>query len=134
MDIKNVEEMHGAYPELVEQIKASAMAEGAKAERERIQGIEAIENAIGNAELVKNAKYGENPLTAEQLALEAMKAQAAIGATVLKDLEEDTEESGTEEVEPTPANPEIEEGEDEDAKAKNILISAIPTNMKKEEK
>ncbi len=134
MDIKNVEEMRTAFPELVSQIEASAKAEGARAERNRIQGIEAIQNAIGNAELVKNAKYGENPLTAEQLSYEAMKAQAAIGATVVKNLEEDTEESGTEEVEPTPANPETEEGEDEDAQAKNILISAIHPTMKKEDK
>lgn len=133
MDIKNVAEMREAFPELVAQVEASAREEGAKAERNRIEGIEAIQSAIGNAELVKNAKYGETPLTAEKLALEAMKAQAAIGATVVNDIAADADASGTADVDPTPAETEPT-GIDEDAEAKNILISAIPTNMKKEEK
>ena len=131
MDIKNVEQMREAFPELVKQIEDSARAEGAKAERNRIEGIEAIQSAIGNAELVKNAKYGETPLTAEQVAFEAMKAQAAVGATVLNNIETDANASGATGVEPTPAEP-IDTPIDEDAEAKNLLLSAIPTEMKKE--
>lgn len=131
MDIKNVTEMREAFPELVAEVEASARAAGAKAERDRIQGIEAIQSAIGDAELVKNAKFGETPLTAEQVAFEAMKAQAAIGATVVADLAADAAASGAGDVDPTPAEPENVDV-DEDVEAKNLLLSAIPTEIKKE--
>lgn len=111
-EIKNMEDLRAAHSDLVDQIenaaKASARNEGIEAERARIQGIEAIEAAIGDKALVQQAKYGENPMTAEQLALKAMQAQAAIGATVLNNLETDANGSGAAGVTATAAggNPE----------------------------
>lgn len=111
MEIKSMEDLRAAYPDLVGQVenaaKSSAKSEGVNDERARIQGIEAIEAAIGDKELVKEAKFGANPMTAEQLALKAMQAQAAIGATVVQKLEIDAQNSGAAGVSatPAPANP-----------------------------
>ena len=110
-EIKTMEDLRAEYPDLVGQVenaaKSSAKSEGVNDERARIQGIEAIEAAIGDKELVKEAKFGANPMTAEQLALKAMQAQAAIGATVVQKLETDTLNSGAGGVSatPAPANP-----------------------------
>ena len=114
-DIKTVDELKATFPELVAQVENSAKASGntagIEAERARIQGIEAIEAAIGDKELVNSAKYGDTPLTAEQLAFKAMQAQAAIGATVLANLEKDAQASGVEGVAAAP-NSGAEGGDD----------------------
>ena len=106
MDFKTVEELKNAFPELVADIenaaRAGAQNDGAANERARIQAIEAIENTIADKDLIKNAKYGEKPLTAEQLALQALQAQAQIGANMLNNLEEDAAGSGAEDIAPTP--------------------------------
>lgn len=106
MEIKNLEELKAAYPELVDQAVKMAhdegRAEGVKAERERIQGIEDIQNAIADKELVKNAKYGDVAMSAEQLAFKAMQEQAKIGATMLEKMQSDAENSGAEGVGASP--------------------------------
>ena len=93
MEIKTLEELKTAFPELTTQIenaaKEAGRVEGAKAERERLQAIEDIENAIADKEIVKNAKYGEKPLTAEQLALVAMQQEAQVKAAVLEGIQSD---------------------------------------------
>lgn len=128
MEIKNIDELRVAYPELCAQIenavKASANAAGAQAERARIQGIEAIQNAIGNPELVNEAKFGEAAMTAEQLAFKAMQAQAAIGATVLNNLDTDANSSGATTVTATPnaGNETTVTAEAEEAAAVNMIV------------
>lgn len=106
MELKNIEGLRAAFPDLVAQAEAAARAEGRTAgiaeERSRIEGIEAIENAIADKALITGAKYGENPLTAEQLAFKAMQAQAAIGASVLQSMTQDSRESGAEGVSAVP--------------------------------
>ena len=69
---KNVEELRQAHPDLVKQIEDAAKSEAVAAERARLQAIEEIAPSVGDAELVKNAKYGDKPCTAEALALQAM--------------------------------------------------------------
>lgn len=133
--ITTMEALRDAYPDLVSQVenaaKASEKADGIKAERARIQGIEAIEAAIGDKEMVREAKYGETPLTAEQLAFKAMQAQAAIGATVVKNLEDDAAKSGAAGVAADPAgnDPKGKE-EDEEAQAVNLIAGFRPKNKK----
>lgn len=133
--ITTMEALRDAYPDLVSQVenaaKASEKADGIKAERARIQGIEAIEAAIGDKEMVREAKYGETPLTAEQLAFKAMQAQAAIGATVIKNLEDDAAKSGAAGVAADPAgnDPKAKE-EDEEAQAVNLIAGFRPKNKK----
>ena len=99
--IKTVEELRAAYPELTAQIENAAQEKGATAERARLEAIDAIRNGIGNADMVKNAMFGENRITAEQLALQAIQANAAQGAAVLANLGADTAPANK--VEPSPA-------------------------------
>ena len=120
MEIKNLDELRAAYPDLLAQAETAAREEGRTAgvteERARIQGIEAIQGAIADQAMITGAKYGEKPLTAEQLAFQAMQAQAAIGAKVLKNMTEDGTESGAEDVPAAPnAGPEVQEGGPVDA-------------------
>jgi hypothetical protein len=92
--------------------------EGANQERTRIQGIEAIQNAIADQALIKNAKFGEKPLTAEQLAFQAMQAQAAIGNTMLANMAADNAASGAAQVATAPnAGPEVKDNVAVDPKA-----------------
>lgn len=132
MEIKNLDELRAAYPELVAQAETAAQAKGCTEERARIQGIEDIEAAIGDAEMVKNAKYGDKPMNAEQLAFAAMKAQAAIGATMLGKLTADAQNSGAAGVTPAP-NPGTEpKAQTDDEKAEALLVGRIQN--KKEDK
>lgn len=91
---KTVEELRAAYPDLTAQIENAARdearAQGAADERARLQAIESIRNGIGNEELVRNAMFGEKPMTAEQLALQAIQENAAKGAAVLNGMAADT--------------------------------------------
>ena len=127
MEIKNVQELRAAYPELVNQIEAAAreagQLDGVNTERTRIQGIEAIENAIADKDLIHNAKYKE-PLTAEQLAFKAM----AIGATMLSKMEADAGASGASAVEATP-NQGPEGKEEPDAMAEIMKTVNIVKQM-----
>lgn len=123
-EIKNLEELRSAYPELLASAEAEANAKGCNAERERIRGIEAIEAAIGDKALVKSAKYGDAPMTAEQLAFEAMKAQASIGANMLTKMEADTKASGADDVDAAPAKAD-EEPKDDEAEATNLLLATV---------
>ena len=125
MEFKTVEELRTACPDLVAQIENAAQSQACAAERERIQGIEAIAVAIGDTELVNAAKYGEQTMTAEQLAFAAMKKQAAIGASVVEKLEKDVQNSGAADVEATPAKGDEEPKMTEDEQAEALLIGAI---------
>ena len=118
MPITNVDELRAAHPELVAQIENAARTEGVNSERTRIQGIEAIQNAIADQTLITDAKFGANPLTAEQLAFKAMQAQAAIGNTMLANMATDNQASGVANVATAPnAGPEVTDGNPVDAKA-----------------
>lgn len=132
MDFKTPEELRNACPELVAQIEAAAEARGVTAERNRIHGIEDIQNAIGDTQMVFNAKYGEKPMTAEQLAFAAMKAQAAVGTTVLAALGADTAASGAQNVPPVTApadQPKDENSPEAMAQAAKADVAAF-LNMK----
>lgn len=134
MEIKNIEELRNAFPEFVAQVETAARADGARAERERIQGIEDIQAAIGNPDLVKAAKFGDNPMTAKDVAFEAMKAQASLGVNMVNALNADANNSGAADVEPAPAPGEEPKAMTDEEKAEALLIGAIPANMKKEGK
>ena len=120
MEFQTPEELRNACPDLVAQIEAAARAEGAAAERNRIQGIEEVENGISDAELVRNAKFGEKPMNSDQLIVAAFKANAINGTQAMAALQTDTANSGVAAVtataapvgEPKPAD-EVKAGADE---------------------
>lgn len=125
VEIRNLEELRTVYPDFVKQAEDAAFAKGGEAERARMKGIEDIQAAIGNAELVKNAKYGDQRMTAEQLAFAAMQAQAAIGATMLTNMSADAAESNASQVIPVPVPGTEPLSQTEDEKAINLLTTRI---------
>lgn len=132
MEIKTLEELKAAFPDFTTQIenaaKEAGRAEGAQAERERLQAIEGIENAIADKEIVKNAKYGEKPLTAEQLALVAMQQEAQVKAAVLDGIQTDGKE--TEGVKATPNKGNEAGGKNEDeTELVNSAVEIFKTMM-----
>lgn len=134
MEFTNLEELRNAAPELLAQAEEAARAEGVNAERARIQAIEEIEAAIGDAELVNDAKYGEKPMNAEQLAFAAMKKHAAAGTNMLAAMAGDMGTSNAAAVTPAPAPAAEPKAQTEDEQAEALLLGAIPANMKKEDK
>ena len=137
MDVK---ELKAAYPDLVNEIMEEAKAtaqtenveavknavdEAVKAERERMKQIDSIAQTVG-AELVNEAKYGENPMSASELALKALQNQQAMGTEYLQNRREEQEASNVNDVIATPVS-----GSEEDTREKDIkdgaalLVSAI---------
>ena len=131
MEIKNASDLRTAYPDFVAEIESAAQANATAAERQRIQGIEEISNAVGDAALVKNAKYGDNPMNAQELAFAAMKAQAAIGTQVVANLDTDAKASGAADVAAAPAKQDEPKNQTDDEKAEALLFGAIK-NMKED--
>ncbi len=125
-------ELRVKYPELVAEIKQGAQQQkdgsaeeqqttvndAVKAERKRISEIEEIANAIGDKELIHKAKF-EEPMTAAQLALEAMKQQAKAGEQFMQNSEDDVKASGAKDVTPLP-----EKGIFEEMSASDIASGA----------
>lgn len=117
MEIKNAEQLRAAYPEFaasLENAAAERAQEGLQeqirnavaAERERIRGIDEIAASVNDAALIDEAKY-DKPMTAEQLAFQAMKKQAQLGNAMLGGMKADAEASNTSQVAGQPAeNPE----------------------------
>ena len=119
-----LEELRQQHPELVDQIEAAAKGtatnEAITAERNRIKDIESIEAAVGDQQLVAEAKYGENPCTAAELSLKAMQKQAKLGTQHLDNSAKDFKESGAEGVGAAPNS-----GNQEDETDEAQQVSAI---------
>lgn len=96
-----LEELTAQEPELVGQIEQSARSaqnqanqEGMEAERKRIKEIDSIAASIPDQELVRDAKYGEHPCTAQELCFRVMQKSAESGLKFLNDYKEDGAASG----------------------------------------
>lgn len=102
-------EMMEKYPDLYNEIvnevqngQQTAIDNAVKAERERIKNIDEIAGQVGDTKLVEEAKFGENPISASELALEALRKQSKMGDDFLQNLKNDAEGSGVEGVKPSP--------------------------------
>ena len=126
MDIK---ELKAAYPDLIDQITEEARAtaqtenaeavknavdEAVKAERERMKEIDSIAQTVG-AELVNEAKYGDTPMNAKDLAFKAMQDQQAKGTEYLKNRSQEIESSNVNNVTADPVC-----GSEKDTQVKDI--------------
>lgn len=97
MKIENVADLTSQFPELVNQIKADAVAEartaaineGVEQERNRIKAIDEMAGKVSD-ELLNKAKY-ETFDTAEKVAVEAIKTGAFNNAAVLNGMAKETE-------------------------------------------
>lgn len=123
MDITTIDALRAEFPELTAQLESAALEAGAAAERERIRGIDEIRNAVRDDRLIRDAMYGDTPMTAEQLALRAMREQAAIGEITLNQLNADACASGADNVGavPTGADPIEDKKIDEKAAVDNVV-------------
>ena len=124
-----LEELRNQHPDLVKQIEdavketvdATTAAQNAtQEERQRIKDIESIEASIADKQIVEDAKYGENPMSAKDLAFAAMQKQASLGNTFLKNMQDDNETSGVDGVQADP--------EKDDKKAKDEADMAAVLN------
>ena len=85
-----IEEMREQHPDVVAQIENDARNavqnqtnDAVAAERQRIADIDAIAASIPDQRLVNEAKYGENPCTAQELCFRVMRQSAASGQNFL---------------------------------------------------
>lgn len=121
---------HGDIIAQIEREAADAARTNAIAEeRARLQAIDEIEASIGDAQLIADAKYGEKPMTAEQLALAAMKKQAALGTKHLNDVKKDNKDSGAAGVGAAPNGGE-EGSETDDAAQVDAIVNLYKSTKK----
>jgi ATP-dependent Clp protease, protease subunit len=86
--VKDLAELQAKHPEIYQ----AAIKAGADQERTRIKSIDEIANTIA-ADLVAKAKY-ETPITAEALAFQALKADAAKGTQHIQDRQQELQGNG----------------------------------------
>lgn len=106
----SIDELREKYPEQVAQVEAEALAaadhtEAVQAERNRLAEIDEVASLFPS-DLVQEAKYGEHPCTAAELALKAAQKAAKAGSKFLADVKEDAAESGTDKIGAAPAGTE----------------------------
>ena len=126
-----LEELMKEHPELVAQIENSAreavqaqMAADVAAERARIADIDAIAASIPDQQMVHDAKYGENPCTAQELCFRVMKQSAASGQQVLANYQADGAASGVADVDAAPNNGLPESQAEQDAADIMAVVNA----------
>lgn len=114
---KNLEELRKENPELAAALEAEARAavqnsgdpvpapvpdasgntDPVRAERQRIQDIDAVAHLFDD-ETVQQAKYGDHPCTAQEMAYRAAQKAAQQGRSFLSGMEADTKASGAQNV------------------------------------
>lgn len=99
--IENVNELKKTYPDLVNEIKNAAIAEGAAQERARMQEIDEIADLVSDKDLLNKAKY-EEPITAQDLSLQFMKAHAKAGEVLIKQMDQAAQDSNVNQVASAP--------------------------------
>lgn len=113
---KTIEELRAEYPELTKQLEdevkaavpteltelSASIEDAVAAERARQRDIDEIAVAINDADLVAEAKYGEEPCSAQELAFLAMQKQAKQGEKHETDSAADYQASNAAKVGATP--------------------------------
>ena len=97
-----LDELKAQEPDLVSQIEqaatnaaqAQASTDAVTAERKRLADIDSIAASIPDQQLVHDAKYGDNPCTAQELCFRVMQQSAASGQNFLANYEKDGAASG----------------------------------------
>lgn len=120
VDINSVEDLKKEYPDFCNQIATAAASAASTAERERIKEIDSISATI-SSELVNKAKYDE-PMSAEKLALNALRQDAERGVQHLNNRQEELTPNNGVKSDPDPAN--NAKKEQEDALMNSIAASA----------
>ena len=120
---KTFEELKAQNPDLAERVEAEIRADldglvqkAVADERQRLADIDSIAG-IYSGELVHEAKYGEPPCTAQELAFRAAQEAARRGKEALTDMEQDAQASGAKEIGAAPAPEETTELSPEERRA-----------------
>ncbi len=120
---KTFEELKAQNPDLAERVEAEIRADldglvqkAVADERQRLADIDSIAG-IYSGELVHEAKYGEPPCTAQELAFRAAQEAARRGKEALTDMEQDAQASGAKEIGAAPAPEEATELSPEERRA-----------------
>ena len=102
-----LDELRAQYPELIAEAEGSGAVSAAQAERDRLSAIDEVASLFP-ADLVQAAKYGDHPMTAQDLAYQAAIQAAQTGRNFLRDMDVDNKASGANDVAPAPAPQESE--------------------------
>lgn len=130
-----IEELRAQYPEVVAQVEAEARAAidnteainaAVQSERDRLAGIDEVACLFDPA-MVHEAKYGEHPMTAEELTFAAAQSAVKAGSKFLADANADAEESGANDV---PAVPGEDDPEPEETKTPEARLAAARASVK----
>lgn len=133
---KTLEELRAENPELADQIMAEAQAAASKdsdsatktaaeTERKRLEEIDSIA-ALYDDETVREAKYGEKPCTAQEMAFRAAQKAAKQGTEHLDNQQADFTASGSGEVKAAPTG-----GEDSPEKQVEAAVDSGVSAVKK---
>ncbi len=137
-----IEEFRAQHPDEVAQVEAEARASvdnteainsAVQSERARMAAIDEVA-ILFDPELVHEAKYGEHPCTAAELALKAAQIAAKAGSKFLSDAQSDADDSGANGVGAAP-NEEDEDPDDDSPEARmSSARASVKALFKKEEK
>lgn len=127
-----IDELKQAHPEVVAQIEQNAVnaaqtqanAEAVTAERQRLAAIDSIAASIPDQQLVHDAKYGENPCTAQELCFRVMQQSAAAGQQFLANYQADGTASGAAKVTAAPNSGAPANKQEQDAADISAVMSA----------
>lgn len=120
-NVLTLEQLKNEHPDLYNQVKNEGQEAGIQAERKRIQAIEDLAMP-GNEELVTKAKF-ETGVTAEQVAVEIIKAEKQRGTNFLAATKEDAKQLDDVDGSAAPQNDQKEEQERLDV-VKNMVGGA----------
>ena len=126
-----LEELRAQEPELVSQIEQEARnaaqtqtTDAVAAERQRLADIDSIAASIPDQQLVHDAKYGDNPCTAQELCFRVMQASAASGQNFLAAYQAEGAKSGAADVGAAPNGGAPANAQEQDAADIQAVVSA----------
>ena len=126
-----LEELKAQEPDLVSQIEQAAVGaataqttDAVTAERQRLAAIDSIAASIPDQKMVHDAKYGDNPCTAQELCFRVMQQSAASGQNFLANYEADGAASGVGDVGAAPNGGAGVNQEEQDAADIQAVVAA----------
>lgn len=97
MEIKNISDLRSAFPDIMnaaeQELRNSVTTEATAAERERIKAIDALAGRI-DASVLNEAKYGDKPMTADEVIVNAFKAGKMIESGYMNAAQDDAASAG----------------------------------------
>lgn len=124
INMKTIEELKAEHPDVIKQFEEEVKASAIEAERKRQQEIDEIASAVNDNQLVKEAKYGPNACTAQELAFRAMQKQAKLSVNFLSDMNADYQSSKAAKVQATPNS-----GDDNNTDIKDKINATVDAGI-----